>query len=653
MANNVGAPAASESSEHDALGQECVEMLVQHGYHRASLADIPIYERVVGGLVFCLQSEELTSVDCDILFRPVATVKERVRVAEAICQSFNTALLSYTKMNRDTTSAFTLSVHELQGANYAKLKQVVAWLVQHTQVKLHTRVQKAIETQWHAILPPTSRVPPSRGSTPLYRVVRQSMLQEAMPRALSEQARIQRCLLEYGEKLGAVAIAATSSAEDVASSPGAPSPGKNLLRDIATQAMKVQQRAEVAASSGPAAADLDDFDRRYKDAEKAAHVAEQKALMEQKRTEDELLKHAAPATDVCKWSHAPVNVTTLQAATLAYDTTSKDLRQRLSHQDASTFGALAEMRKVTRDRSTLVQKIQAQTALVEKAKHEYAIVEGETKRLEALEHASHQQFESIERKQEHIEMLEAAHTRTDADDLLKLRGLIALHTNLKLQESQFKTACKEQLVALQKRVQDLPVDTRFDDGTGDVAQVEAKQARMAAKRNEMKRALAKEAQGILAAMRLIDDIPSRSELIQYEKRFIELYEEVALTLDETRKYYSIYNTQETTYQFLEKEVALIDSINDNFQVALESKEASDIFFNQMHGIIANVRDNVTKQQGTVQARQLAVDTLDSKYQLLLEKQQAYVSAIRDFQKECEKNTKLTAHLESLRTPAAT
>ncbi|CAK4898378.1 unnamed protein product, partial [Aphanomyces euteiches] len=80
-----------DSSEKEKLAQECMDLLVKHGYHRASLEEIPIYKRVVGGLVFCLQSDDLTSVDCDILFRPVATVKERVRVAEAICHSFNTA----------------------------------------------------------------------------------------------------------------------------------------------------------------------------------------------------------------------------------------------------------------------------------------------------------------------------------------------------------------------------------------------------------------------------------------------------------------------------------------------------------------------------------------------------------------------------------
>ncbi|OQS07785.1 hypothetical protein THRCLA_20063, partial [Thraustotheca clavata] len=137
----------AQGSEMEDEALECINVLVAHGYSRAALKEIPIYERVVGGLVFCLQSEELTSVDCDILFRPVATVKERVRVAEAICNSFNTALLAY-KKNTNSKSTLSLSVHELQGANYAKLKQVVMWLVKHTQIKLTTRMQNAIEMQW-------------------------------------------------------------------------------------------------------------------------------------------------------------------------------------------------------------------------------------------------------------------------------------------------------------------------------------------------------------------------------------------------------------------------------------------------------------------------------------------------------------------------
>lgn len=58
------------------------------------------------------------------------------------------------------------------------------------------------------------------------------------------------------------------------------------------------------------------------------------------------------------------------------------------------------------------------------------------------------------------------------------------------------------------------------------------------------------------AIRTIDDIPTRTELIQYERRFVELYQQVAWKLEETRKYYDIYNTLDTSLGFLQKEVKI-------------------------------------------------------------------------------------------------
>ena len=91
---------------------------------------------------------------------------------------------------------------------------------------------------------------------------------------------------------------------------------------------------------------------------------------------------------------------------------------------------------------------------------------------------------------------------------------------------------------------------------------------------------------------------------------------MALTLEETRKYYAVYNTLEATHEYLEKEVALVESINANFEIALKSKAATDVFFSQMTAVIGNVRANVAKQQVQCDAKQLTVDTLDSKYQLV-------------------------------------
>ncbi len=51
--------------------------------------------------------------------------------------------------------------------------------------------------------------------------------------------------------------------------------------------------------------------------------------------------------------------------------------------------------------------------------------------------------------------------------------------------------------------------------------------------------LAKRNLEISRIVRSLDDVPSRAELVQYERRFAELYEEVAGKLEENRKYVDV------------------------------------------------------------------------------------------------------------------
>jgi uncharacterized coiled-coil DUF342 family protein len=62
---------------------------------------------------------------------------------------------------------------------------------------------------------------------------------------------------------------------------------------------------------------------------------------------------------------------------------------------------------------------------------------------------------------------------------------------------------------------------------------------------------------IAMVQRKIDEIPSRTELQQYQRQFVELYEQVSSKFTETRKYYNSYNTLSDTRQFLQKEVLLL------------------------------------------------------------------------------------------------
>ncbi|OQR82872.1 hypothetical protein ACHHYP_15379 [Achlya hypogyna] len=626
LAGPLDAAPTAEATEKAQLAQECVDMLVAHGYPRASVAEIPIYERVVGGLVFCLQSEELTSVDCDILFRPVASVKERVRVAEAICHSFNTALHSYTQLT-NAKSTLNLSVHELQGANYSKLRQVVAWLVQHTQIKLNTRVLGAIEAQWATI--DTPEAPTSRISGLNRSVTRRSKFH--VPRStITEQERIQRCLLEYGEKTTRVVTTPAPRPTVDASEPS-----NSFLHDIAKQAAASQLRRSLTTSTAP----LTDFERQYQTAESEALAAEERALQEDKLRETELLQHATTVHEH-SWRQADVaNLQSVEAALAAYDAASEDIRSRSRPEEAAALGAMAEKRRLEREAQRWADMLQAQQAtLAQLEASRYRLTEEKTA-LETAQRAEHERHSELKAREAAVAAAEAASNQTSSD-LAQLRELIAQHTSSKLQEVQFKASCKEKLVALE--AQATAATPEQDDR---LTRLEASLHVVSAKRMELKKEVAREARGVAAALRLLDDIPCKAELLQYEKRFLELYEEVALTLEETRKYFAVYNTLEATHEYLEKEVALVDSINANVEIALGSKAAADAFFAQMTAVIANVQANVAKQQAMCESRQLTVDTLDSKYQLLLEKQQAYVAAIRDFQRECERNEKLQSHLE--------
>lgn len=74
------------------------------------------------------------------------------------------------------------------------------------------------------------------------------------------------------------------------------------------------------------------------------------------------------------------------------------------------------------------------------------------------------------------------------------------------------------------------------------------------KYNSLRQILAETNLEVANTSRIIDDVPTRTELIQYERRFVELYQQVEWKLEETRKYYDMYNTLDTTLSHIQKEV---------------------------------------------------------------------------------------------------
>ncbi len=139
-----------------------------------------------------------------------------------------------------------------------------------------------------------------------------------------------------------------------------------------------------------------------------------------------------------------------------------------------------------------------------------------------------------------------------------------------------KANCKRQkadLEALLARLKDCPLPA---DEMQRMLQIEQVYEQELSRLKQLKQLLSKKAQEIQLLRRKIDDVPTRTELVQYvleslgslrlnfstcvryERRFVELYEQVAGTTDETKKYYTTYNTLQNTKDFILKESKVMD-----------------------------------------------------------------------------------------------
>ena len=167
------------------------------------------------------------------------------------------------------------------------------------------------------------------------------------------------------------------------------------------------------------------------------------------------------------------------------------------------------------------------------------------------------------------------------------------------------------------------------------------------KHGKIRQLLAQRNLQVASTSRMIDDVPTRTELIQYERRFVELYQQVALKLEETRKYYATYNTLDNTRNYLAKEVKLIDSITNNFENAMRTKASQEEFLLQFETIIKSVEDSLVKQNKTLDSKRSETMLKENEYMNIVDEQRKYFKAVKDFQDECQKNEMLSTKLEDL------
>uniref|UniRef100_A0A8C5I5S6 Coiled-coil domain-containing protein 93 n=1 Tax=Gouania willdenowi TaxID=441366 RepID=A0A8C5I5S6_GOUWI len=222
---------------------------------------------------------------------------------------------------------------------------------------------------------------------------------------------------------------------------------------------------------------------------------------------------------------------------------------------------------------------------------------------------------------------------------LKLRALVTTSENLKQQEQEFRSHCREEMLRLQQNIEDLKSTSGPD--TEELrernALIDKQYNTDKDKLQKIRLLMARRNREIAILQRKIDDVPSRAELTQYQKRFIELYSQVSSTHKETKQFFTLYNTLDDKKVYLEKEVSTqVSSLN----VAMSSSAAKEQFLRQMEQIVEGIKQSRNKMERKKQENKMRRDQLNDEYLELLDKQRLYFKTVKDFKEECRRNEML-------------
>lgn len=617
---------------------EIVEILLTAGYFRARIHTLNEFDKVVGGLCWCITSSG-ESVDVDILFQENLTIGQKISLSEAIV----TAL-------RKMGCPSPLQPHQIQGgvggADYPAIHQVIVWLVKkyferrvereqqlrsYSMFQFSKSYQLPGEAEASTVSPTLSKILTRHKATRLFK--RRANRREA------EETRVRSCLLEFGETFaklgggvveqesakgkggagasstagavggaakgapsaaaadhqgrpsgtsGSVSASTTASAYVATKVPGGAVGGGMDAAAIAGARGKLKAGAPAGHAAGakgsePSAAaeggaplidamdialadlsrldisEMSGFEKQLARAAKEAKKDELLLAEKASREESELMQqmYEIDESAVSAISGAQIGnivglgASEISSASAQYQAELEDAQKELD--DNLATGRLGAAAAFNRQMQGLLKAKDELTARETDVLVKTAALQ-ERGRVAEDERAAAQDYIAQLRAQfKKFSDLESASTQQK--ELNAIKNLMTLSESLKAKEADFKAQCKAKRSEYLEKIRAL--DEEEDVNTPEMQQqqqIEQLHAKVSSKYNRLRQMLAEANLEVAAASRMIDDTPSRTELIQYERRFVELYQQVAWKLEETRKYYDMYNTLDTTLGFLQKEV---------------------------------------------------------------------------------------------------
>ncbi|XP_051891079.1 coiled-coil domain-containing protein 93 [Pristis pectinata] len=592
-----------EDEEQNVKLTEILELLVAAGYFRARIKGLSPFDKVVGGMTWCITTCNF-DIDVDLLFQENSTIGQKISLTEKIV-----SVLPNMKCPH------RLEPHQIQGLDFIHIFPVVQWLVKRaieTREEMGDYIRAFSISQFqktHSLLEDDDFK--QRKDKAMKTVIEVSDVYKPQRKykrligageLIDEESRVHSTLLEFGRKYGFSKQSKTEKTED----------------------KKVILPAGLAA--GMTELSEDDME-----------------AVEELRIKTLMTGMAAMATEEGKLTASSVgHIVGLQSEEIKQIASEYAEKQsELSAEDRpERLGAAQQYRRQVV--SLNKQILQKSRQLEELNSEIQATCEEEKKKLvEVMNYGGKLDKELLN--------LEAVESKADSSILEKLRELITMNEGLKDQEQQFRNHCREEMARLQQNIENLKSAAGNEEAEvkehSELIEQQYKEDRE--KLQKIRLLLARRNREIAVLQRKIDEVPSRAELTQYQRRFVELYNQVAATHKETKQFFTLYNTLDDKKVYLEKEVNLLNSIHDNFQQAMASPTTREQFLRQMEQIVEGIKQNRMKLEKKKQENKMRRDQLNDEYLELLEKQRLYFKTVKEFKEECRKNEMLLTKMRTM------
>ena len=217
--------------------------------------------------------------------------------------------------------------------------------------------------------------------------------------------------------------------------------------------------------------------------------------------------------------------------------------------------------------------------------------------------------------------------------LAKLQKLVSKNELLKQKEAEYKEQCRDEMEELLQENQRLEQELKLLKDSEEITDDETDQKLL----EKLTKKLTNINDQIETMERQVDAVPSRYELAQYQKRFVELDHQVSAEYCETQKFVIMYNSLRDQMLFMEKEIKLLNSIYDGIPDAkLSSLAAKQQFIAQLKQIHFSVHQSKSNVEKSLLEQQSKQDFATEELNQLMEQQRLYSILVRDMTEEMKK-----------------